>query len=385
MGKIKKLIVFIETPMNKRDYDRLGIEILKKNGYEVQIWDLTPFICPVDCKTKLNDPINLDNYTSFTSLKAFKKEFSNLDTDCFILCFIAYRLKTVDTYRLLSKSKLPYCVVMSNALPSAEQEKPGLLYRIKNATFYQKLNFVFMRTPFKWFGVKPATLVLAGGEASLNRSAYPIDGTTEILWLHALDYDLYLDELAKPVEIDDEPGVFLDSYLPFHPDFARSGSPSPATPDEYYPLFRKLFDHIEDSLGVHMQIAAHPRSRYEDHPDYFGERPVIRGKTAELIRESKFVITHNSTSINLAVLFRKPIVFVTTNQLNEGWMGLDIESMASRFGKKSINLDEPLSIDWDRELSVNEDAYLKYENDYIKKPDSPKSKFWQIFADHIRK
>ena len=44
MTKIKKVIYIIETRFNKRDYDRFGIEILKKNGFEVEVWDFTPFL-----------------------------------------------------------------------------------------------------------------------------------------------------------------------------------------------------------------------------------------------------------------------------------------------------------------------------------------------------
>ncbi|ABE52496.1 hypothetical protein [Methanococcoides burtonii] len=384
MSEIKKLIYLLETPMNERDYKRFGIEILQQNGYEIQFWDVTPIVCPEDYETKLNEPICLEDCILFTSLDDLKVTVSNLDSNYYIICLIAYRLKSFSVYNVLSKTKLAYCVAMNNALPSAEHKRPSLLYRIKNSNFHQKIDFAFNRIPFKWFGIKPANLVLAGGAVSLTNNTYPIDETTEILWLHALDYDLYLDELSNPVEDTSEPGVFLDSYLPFHPDFIRTGSPSPATADEYYPLLHDFFNRIESTLDTHMVIAAHPRSRYEDHPNYFGEMPLIRGKTVELVRRSKFVITHNSTAINLAVLFRKPIIFVTTDELDRGWMGLDIESLASRFGKSPLNLNEPLSINWEKELSVNENAYLKYENDYIKRSNTQISKFWQIFADHIR-
>lgn len=383
MGKIKKIIIFVETPLNQRDYKRFGIDILQKNGLDVQIWDLTPILSPED-NVVLNDPIKYDKCISFTSLDDFRLAASNLNSNHFIICLVAYRFKTFSIYNILSKQKLSYCVTINNPIPSSKQNKPNILYRIKNSTNYQKINYVFMRIPSKWLGVRPARLILAGGAISLAYNIYPIDKKTEILWLHALDYDLYLHELSNPAKVDNELGVFLDEYLPFHPDFIRSGSAAPATPDKYYPSICKFFDLIENKLGVNVLIAAHPRSRYDDHPDYFGGRLVIRGKTVELVKRSKFVIAHDSTSINFAVLFRKPIIFITSNQLKQGLMRLNVEAFASQFGKKPINLDESISINWEKELSVNEIIYLNYENNFIKKTNTQKLQFWQIFANYIR-
>ncbi|MDW7776909.1 MAG: hypothetical protein SCH39_11335 [Methanosarcinales archaeon] len=383
MGIISKIIILVETPLNQRDYKRFGIEILQKNGFDIQIWDLTPILSPED-NVVLNDPIKFDKCISFANLEDFKSVASNLDSTDFVICLVAYQLRSFPMYKVLSKRKISYCVTMNNALPSSSDNKPDILYRIKSSTNYQKINYIFLRIPYKWLGIRPARLILAGGTASLTHNAYPIDEKTEILWLHALDYDLYLHELNNSVEVDDKTGVFLDAYLPFHPDFIRSGSPSPTTPDKYYHTICKFFEFIENNFGVHIEIAAHPRSRYEDHPDYFKGRPVIRGKTVELVKRSKFVIAHDSTAVNFAVLFRKPIIFITSNQLNHGLMRLNVEAVASQFGKKSINLDESISINWEKELSIDEDVYLKYENKYIKKTNTQKLPFWQIFVNYIK-
>lgn len=382
--KKKKIIFLIETTFNQRDYKRFGIEILQKNGFDIQIWDLTPFLFPEGHNEKSNDPIALDICVTFTSLNDFRDAASKLGSNHFIICFIAYQLKSFSIYKILSKLNLSYCVAMNNPVPSSNK-KPDVLYRIKNSTFQQKIEYAFFRIPYWWLGIKPASLILAGGKASFAQKTYPIDKKTKILWLHALDYDLYLEELKNYKVYDDECGVFVDLYLPFHEDFSRSGSPSPVTPDEYYSSLSKFFDIIEAKFGIRIIIAAHPRSRYEDHPDYFGGRPVIRGKTVELVRKSRFTITHNSTAVNFAILFHKPIIFITSNQLNQGWLGLEIESMASKLGKRSINLDEPLSINWEKELSINETEYLNYENNYIKKIDTQKLPFWQQFANYIDK
>lgn len=384
MGNTKNIIILIETPLNKRDYNRFGIDILMQNGFDVQVWDLTPFICPEDSMTALNDPVEPNICKRFTKIDDFSAEFSLLDPSSLIINLIVYRLRVLSVYRILSKSKLEYCVTMNNALPATAHKKPSLLYRINNSNLKQKLNYIFSKLPFQWFGVRPASLILLGGEKSLTSNPYPIDENTKKLWIHAFDYDLYLKDIKTHNEEDSGMAVFLDQYLPFHPDFIRSGSSFPATSEVYYPLLSTFFENMELETGISTVIAAHPRSRYEDHPTFFGKWSIIKGKTIELVHSSKVVLIHNSTAINFAVMFRKPMIFLTTEQLNEGWMGLDIESMASKVGKKPINLNETLAIEWNKQIAIDETAYSKYETDYIKRSNTPKLPFWQIFADYVK-
>ncbi len=383
VSNIKNIIILLETPLNQRDYNRFGIKTLQDNGFDVKVWNLTPFVCSEYCNIKLNEPVQLDICTSFNSLDEFKRAFLSLNQEYFIINLVAYHLKSLPVYKVLSKKEIPYCVTMNNPIPVASQ-KPSFFHRVKTSSIRQKLNFVFPKIPFKWLGVRPASLILAGGESSLSFSSYPISKNTEILWLHALDYDLYLDELKNLEVTSEHPAVFLDQYLPFHPDFIRASSSFPVTPDKYYPLLSNFFSKLENEAGISSVIAAHPRSRYEEHNNLFMNRTIVRGKTIELVRKSKVVIIHSSTAINFAVLFRKPMIFVTTNQLNKGWMGFKIEHMASLFGKKPINLDDLSSVEWSKEFIVNNDAYSKYERDYIKKPGTPKKPFWQIFSDYIK-
>ncbi|TAL09724.1 MAG: hypothetical protein EPO02_09505 [Nitrospirae bacterium] len=196
---------------------------------------------------------------------------------------------------------------------------------------------------------------------------------------------MYLNERDRPVSADAKLGVFLDEYLPFHPDYDRLGLTAFSSADAYYPALRRFFDFLEHEHVVRIVIAAHPHSRYEDHPDYFGGRLVVKGQTLELVRKAGFVIAHSSTALNFAVLFRKPVVFVTTDSLQQNQrVARSIRVMASWLGKTPINVDAPLGVDWERELTVDEKAYARYREAYIKKAGSPDKPAWQIVADHLK-
>lgn len=137
-------------------------------------------------------------------------------------------------------------------------------------------------------------------------------------------------------------------------------------------------------------IAAHPRSDYPGKPDCFEGRSIIQGKTASLIRDSSFVIAHSSTAINFAVLYQKPVLFITTDELQKKVSGMDIiglyiPAIAAELGKVPVNIDHISGFCWEREMAVDADAYHRYKNNYIKKEGTPEEPMWEIFYSFIEK
>ena len=385
MSKITKIIYFIESPFTRRNYER-GVEVFIKNGFEVYVWDFTPFLHPeVHRKVKVPDPITYEKYRQFLTKKEALSSILKESQGSFVVSYIEYRTKSFPIFRALSKNRVPYCVFMANAIPSITKKLQPMyvLKKILRAPPNKLIDYFFVRIPHRYLGIRSARFNLAGGELS-NHYRYPVGPRTETLWLHTLDYDIYLKERNKSVQTNKNMGVFLDEYLPFHPDFIHMQVPFSTTPKEYYPLLCRFFDFLEYNYGTRIIIAAHPSSRYEELPDYFGGRPVIRGKTVQMVRESEFVITHDSTSLNFAVLYSKPVIFITTNQLERSFNGPSIKAMASWLGKQPVNIDNPMEIDWDKELTVDEEAYSKYKNCYIKKNGSEELPFWKIVSNKIR-
>lgn len=384
---ITKVIFFIDALFNQRDYERYGIEILKKNGFDVEVWDFTPFLQPqVYREVTVPDPIVYTGHQQFFNLKKALAAISKLDNNSFIVCLLSYRNQTFLIYRMLSYKKLDYSLFAANVHPLIDINSNLILFlnKIKKKLTFKKIfNALFTRIPFNCLAIRPASVILAGGERYVA-SGYPVNEKTRVLWAHTLDYDIYLKERENACFIEKGLGVFLDEYLPFHPDYYYYGVSPFTTPEKYYTLLCNFFESIEAKYGVRIVIAAHPRSQYENHPSYYKGRPVIRGKTFELVKKSQFVITHSSTAINFAVLFKKPLTFLTTNELCESLQGPWIDFVASLFGKKANNLDESLTINWQNELLLDERAYAQYKNKYIKKDGTEEKFFWQIFADYLR-
>jgi hypothetical protein len=377
---IKKIYFFISSPLDKRDTDRFGLEVLQRNGFDVEVWDYTEILNPERFKSYTPpDKSNFNKYRFFSKKKKALFEIKKLPRSRFVLCIINYDFRSNFIFRALSKYRIPYGLYSYN-YPVFNIKKKNIVNRILNVTPTRLVTYLFNATPSKYLVIRPASIVLAlGGEFTVPKFA--ISKETKILWSHIFDYEIYLRVVKQSIKQDNKMGVFLDQYFPFHPDAITR--PLFAA-EEYYPRLCSFFDHLEKNHGVHIIIAAHPRSQYETKKSLYGNRPIIRGKTAELIKESEFVILHDSASINYPVLFRKPMIFITTNMLQQSRMGL-IDFMASMFDKKPLNIDKSYEIDMNRELIVNEVLYEEYKNKYIKKSGTDDTPAWQVFADWLKR
>jgi hypothetical protein len=384
--KIEKIIFLHEHHFSNHYFNIFGIKTLMDNGFDVEIWNFMPFIMNQEyISGEMPDPLRWHKHYLFHKKQDAISALSKLTPSCFIVSGIHYTPNTYAIYKMLSKKNLLCCSLLSMALPLGTMplDRESFIKKLIRVRPKHIFHRVFDATPFEWLGIRPVSMVMAMGE-KFFRKGYPFNNNTEIVWTHFYDYDVYLTQKNIPVSAEPKTGVFLDEYLPYHSDNLALNKPN-VSPDEYFFLLRNFFDRVEMKYGFRIIIAAHPRSRYEDMPDMFGGRLVVRGKTAELVQRSGFVILHQSMSLNYAVLFRKPMIFVTTDELTQfliedphpAWL-------ANYFGKELHNLNSPIVIDMEQELTFHEPSYQKYQNDYIKKDGSPELPMWQIFADRIK-
>ena len=396
--KITKIIFIIEYPFNQRDYNRFGIELLRNNGLKVEIWDIT------SCFHKnFIDQFIREDPAKFKDLRIFKEKreivnaISSLDKGCIINCFIEYCIHNFFIFRAISKQRINYFVLRLCSLPSINPFPPQksfigrIVTILKTDDVLKKIvrhiTYKILLKYYYIFGIAPASIILLSGERSSEISNIPENKTTTRLWTHALDYDIYLQHKTELNNSCKMTGVFLDEYVPFHPGFLYLGYEFPITPDNYYPKICNFFKTLEKNMNTEIVIAAHPRSDYDNLPDYYCGRTIIKGETARLVKESSFVIAHMSTSINFAVLYEKPILFVTMDDfliLGKYPTGLFISTIASELGKIPINVDQVSEFDWDKEMEINKEAYLRYRTLYIKKQGTPEKPIWEIFCSYIQ-
>ncbi|CAB5114068.1 hypothetical protein D3OALGB2SA_2568 [Olavius algarvensis associated proteobacterium Delta 3] len=382
MTKIDRIVYLHEHHFSERYFQCFGFPELIENGFHLEIWNFMPFLANEEfLEDKPPDTFVWENHVYFNTSRHAVDAILRLPNDTVVLSGVHYTPRTLPIYRALSRTGVTCFSLLAMALPLGTM--PPRKSDRKQLSFGALMDRLFYSVPYSFFGVKPVNVILGMGEKYF-RHGYPCSGKSEVLWVHSFDYDEYLRERIKPDKIDSGTCVFLDEYVPLHPDNTAANL-SRVPMQRYYDQMRSFFDHIENKLAVNVVIAAHPRSHYEDLPGLFGKRPVIRGKTAELVKNSGFVILHQSMSMNFAVLFEKPMIFVVTDDyLQHLAEDPHPQWLAGYFGKKLHNLDTETAIDLDEESYIDRETYRSYRNDYIKKEGSPEKTFSQIVTDRIR-
>ena len=397
MNKIDKITYFFLTPFTQRDYERFGIGVFLENEFRVEIWDFTSILNPKYLKHE-----DVDDVSDFAGIKRFDckkkamKAIENLSNDCFVINHLGLSCETYSFFKAVSQQNIPYGILEINKLPPADHHQRkrsfwmlfdhnsvdimGLIKR----KILEKIDHYLFKQPYMIRpGFKPATLLITAGRKTPPCRDARVGKETKTVKAHALDYDTYLRLRETDSGNDTNIAVFLDEYEPFHPDYTLENMEPPATPEIYYPLLCKFFDHVEEKLELKVVVAAHPRSQYEKHPDYFADREIVYGKTARLIKDCRLVLLHTSTAINFAVLFNKPLLFIITDELKIEYESL-IQAMRRYLGASLIDLDASVEFNMKTVYSINKGAYRRYKADFIKEPFTPEKNFSEILIDQIK-
>lgn len=384
---IERIIFLLEGYFSQRDYQRFGIETLQENGFHVEIWDMTPVLY-----TRYSRSYSMPDYPGlsiFDDRQQAYERLSKLTSSDFVVNFVSYYFGNLWVYSALSKSSASYAVFCANAVPVPRGyyllRKREVLKNFFSMKSTILLKYGYMKIPFRFLGIKPASFVFAGGGKCLIYH-YPIGKDTEVLWLHTLDYDIYLKEKNRPCSGRDI-AVFIDEFLPLHHEYAMFTSilNPPIEAEKYFTFLNRFFESVENKTGYEVVIAECPEANYKDTPDYFKGRKRFKGQTASLVHESKLVLGHYSTALNFANLFQKPVIFMTCSDFRKKLAGYHIQEMAKWFGKSPIFMDDTQDIDWEFELKVSNKYYDDYRNAYIKTENSQDLPFWQIVANRLKK
>ena len=398
---INNIVFFVSAPLTKRDYKRFGAEIFVSNGFNVLFYDVSPYVYPeLYKKSVLHDRYEGGLTVPLHNKAEIIRSIKHLSVDSLVILKIHYRYNTFFIYSCLSRLRLNYAISLINCIPSKPFNiRAKVRYYLQLSKFtpiavYSKIrNIVYSPRLAKYLGIKAPSMLLLGGEISLNHPQASLANTkTNHVWLHTFDYDNYLQEVNN---VDDvlkinnkttSKAVFIDSPSPrFKKDALLSGIDNPLTEERFYPSLCRLFDKVESNLGVTVEIAAHPGSNHTSNPEYFGRRLTLSNKTCEMIKGADIVINRNSTALIYAVLYNKPVIFITSNEAETSdWLSYGIRTMASSVGKIPINIDNLDDINWNDQNKIDENAYSWYMNKYIKKSGSSQNYLWQVVASTIK-
>jgi hypothetical protein len=385
-----RIVLIVSAYFTRRDEFLHGINIFKKNVNNIEVWDLSKILMPesIDILMLSNGEFNPSYIRRFNSFHDVVNRIETIEKETTFILNILYLYNTIPIFRAISKFGLQYCCVGNYTIgtsPTQTNKLPFFTKNFLNKKYLKHIIFklyrIGLKIPIHYYGINYAKVFFIMGGSKANTVSPLINNKTQKVWIHAFDYDLYLS-LKKKIN-NNNYIVFIDQYLPFHPDTLVSPIPNIIEPIKYYSDLRNYFDHIELITTQKVIIAAHPKADYVGNEKLFGFRKIVHGfNSAELINEASLVLMHSSRTINLVVLFNKPVQFITSNLLNKTKIGAQISAIASYFNQEPINinsLNNDLLID-----KVNLKKYSAYISEYIKKPFTKEIPFWKQLIDFIK-
>jgi hypothetical protein len=389
---VARIAYVIEYPLSANDFDRYGIDYLRAQGRAVSVIDVgeitQPYVAQDRAHYRSLAGIDLRVVTRAADLDAVAPMLAGADLIIAILGVAGLTRQNLAVFRAISRSRAPYLMLFTNAFPGWNK------YRGERGVFWKRVNHILARVfeinwpnaviarlPPRWLGIRGADFVVRGG----RKSELPhrlIDPDTRVIRAHAIDYERFR---ALPlVKLASRFAVFIDEYLPFHPDLKVLNTGSPEPPKRYFAQLRALFDQVERALGLEVAIAANPRADYADKPDLFGGRKIVQHATGRLVAESALVIAHRSTAIGFAVMAKKPLMIAATRAIYRHSAHRPVfDAIAAALGKPITFYDDAAALDLSRALDIDEAAYDRYMADFVKAPGSPDAPYWQIVLDGV--
>lgn len=390
----KRVIFFLDTAFNQRDYARFGFDIIRARGYAVEAWDFSPVLRPNHYKNYAPpDPIKFCGNTVYTHRRDILHAVSGLSKEDVVICMIGLDQNSAFIFNLLGEKDIPYGFCVLGLLPQANTHRriKTQLHKFLSSpgTFlgkiFSRLQLKVLTRTQSQHAVSPAFMLIGGEAAKNDRRCTALD-VTKIIKAHAFDYDRYLEEEAF-VHLNEEAAtegyaLFLDEDVPFHPDYLVINANPYCAADRYYNGLNKFFDSFEKATGLPVIVAAHPRADYDKRGNPYGNRKLVFGKTIFYSKYAELVFAHASTSRNFAVLYKKPILFIDSTEYGAPFRH-DICTAAAVLGQKLLIVSEDHTFCLQELMTIDDVLYEQYKNSFIKEFGTPNKMNWEIFCDYL--
>lgn len=393
---LQKVIFFIYTPITGSTLyiKRLGGEIFCKNNIEVSIYDFSKLFKPELYSQNIDEKKVFyygNNHHLFETESDALLAINNLNKETTLVIddgILGTKIYRTEFY----KTGVQFGVQILTAYPFGIPSRPiieKLIYYFKK----EKIK-TFKKILIKTFKINNTEIYpspnfcIASGRKSIKmyQKKYNIMKNTKIVWAHNYDYDRYLMLNKVSSNVESNSIVYLDQGIGLNQDEKMMKKEGLAVPDLSYQKINLFFDSLENATGYEIIIALHPRMPLEEAKIRFNKRKIIKNKTLEMINSCSLVIGHWSTSIQMAVIMKKPVLLLTSDSFIENGFHHNIDAYAKELLQDIQNIDYKISKALiDNIFNYDDVAYDNYFKNYIKYSDCDNKLAWQIVIDQIRR
>ena len=372
----KKICLVTSTRFQKRDLDRFGLKYFNKE-YEVIIIDLSKLINKrsniIFNKLKIKNLYEIDNLKKL--IKILKKNIFQFFIDDLNNSFNELVVRSIFKYYNIKSIKY-IGGLKPPILFKYVYGKENIFFKIKEVPF--KIKAFIKRYFLKILNSFFIDIVIVTGKDPQNLEGY-LHSRIERIYSHGYDYNFFL-EMKKKNTIEKNYILYIDQNFISHADFFIKKR-NPFVSKNFYSQLEKFLIDISKKNNCDFKIALHPKSILDKSNFKFRNKCYLN-KTPELIQKSKYVICHYSTAVSFAILFKKPIISLTSIELDNVRAGAQIRSMSKILNTPLYVLEEK---NQNLKLKVRFDKikYKNYLNQYIKHPKSNDINSWSTLIKRI--
>jgi hypothetical protein len=373
-----KVVYLSCIPLTARVARDWYLDHLISAGVDVEFWDITRMLRGNVTEHHLQQAGYVREIDDLSALAA--AVLSRRDAVYVLLLPRIWAFRSV--FRLLSRHRCLTVSVKWGAAPvfgAASRPAALCLFRSPRLLLAKIRNRVHAFLLDRACYLRPYDLVFAAGQAMLAKPA----SARRTVPIALCDYDQYAQSRGGERCVAAKYAVFLDIYLPFQSDLALVGMRA-VDPATYFADLNRLFAAIERRYGLEVVIAMHPKARYLN--DEFHGRRLLGGQTPELVRDAEFVICHSSTSVSYAVLNRKPVWAIYTDEmarLYEANFMHQIRALAASLRTPLLNASRFDEADLPPLASPDESRYAAYQSDFVVTPGIEGGESKRIFLREI--
>lgn len=317
------LIYFRYTPLTVKVFQDFYMQAVLDVGINIEYWDLSPLFFPnitgqEDSSYLLGHRvIKLESYAEIEQRIQQQQLSSTL-----FLSIVTYNHLVIRLFRLLTDYKCTLGVFGRNMCPTTSLSASNFVHKLFGITWNKIRNRWYNRLALrlKTNGtIRKYDIIFQGGTKGYKGVGIGLNEELQqanVIEVNSDDYDRYLLLRNAPRAIKTEYILFLDEYLPLHPDTVLFKIKN-TDPDKYYAELNAYFDRIEAKFGLPVVVAAHPKAIQYKEVNYFYGRRVEFGLTGLLVRDARFVLAHNSTAISYVIAFGRPLHLITSHMIEQ--------------------------------------------------------------------
>jgi hypothetical protein len=332
--------------------------------YETEYWDIGPML---GYNMKFTYDLN-DERLKLRKISGLFELYKNLErqnkqTTVFVIQ-ITRMLNSLFFYYIFSALKLKTITLARGYLPNLTRSQRSLTHYLRRLLKPHQLKIWLWHIAYisitKLIPIRNYDLAFVAGKLAEKIN---LPQANKLVEVHHSDIDISINDEPCYDELPENFCVFLDDFLPFHPDFAITGSAT-VKAEEYYESVNRFFSMVESSTGLQVVIAAHPKALYEQNP--FLGRLIVFNKTNALIKKSSLVLAHASTAVSFVVFHKKPLLLVSNNEIRKTHPVLfnSMVGTSNVLGCSLVDMDSHIFVDVTN-FKVDAERYNQYMLEYL--------------------